>query len=555
MTANWPMAGLRALASALPWEYRLRRVGWDASAARWRMEAATAARADLPRLGLLMSAGVGTCEDWCRTLATWALQTAPVAGWWVVGSNQEPWQAERIAAGLPAPVACIAEITDAELLAAAGADWALTAHAGDLLHPSLAWITATAAADGKLAVGWDWLEYADTKARFELTSRVRAPWRDMVRELHVDVRGRAFALPVAGWEGFPSVSAWQLRIGQSPDIDASIQLHPEPLAMYRQTNAGGDACDPAHLQGAAASYWGEPFTACVDAGLAPAAAAPSVSVVLMYRDRPMLTIAAIRSVLAQRFSGELEVVLVDNASTPDTVAVIEQALAEAVTSVKVTWLSAPGPFNHSAQAAQAAQAARGEVLLFLNNDARLLQADAIDRMARWARLPNIASVGVAVVDADASVIGGGMRARLMPGAAFNSPVEEACGEDAAHARQVIGNSFACAAVSAVAWRALNGLDALRFPAGYNDVDYCLRAVSRGWMHVNLGQVHISHQVGASRPKQDEIAQKTRLRSDYPWVAVNALGEFAREPLNLTVSDFPRLTNRPAGAWIETRERA
>ncbi len=517
----------------------MRGVGWDASAARWRMEAATTAASGLPRAGLLMEVG-GNCEDWCRTLATWALQTAPVAGWWVVGSGREPWQAERIAAGLPAPVACV-DVVDAGAIIAGGAAWALAARAGDLLHPSLAWVLANAAAEGRAGVCWDWFTYTDSRDSFELDARHRAPWRDMVLELHNDRRGRAFALPAAAWVGFPSISAWQLRTGQAPGIDTSVHVHPEPLAMYRQTNAVGDASEAAHALHAAARFWGAPFTACVDGGLAPAAAAPSVSVVLMYRDRPELTIAAIRSVLAQKFDGALELVLVDNASAPETAAALELVVAEAEAVVRVTLVAAPGPFNHSAQATQAVEAARGEVLLFLNNDARLLHADAIDRMARWARVPNVASVGLAVVDATGAVIGGGMRARLLPGAEFNSPVEEACGVDASHARQVIGNSFACAAVSIDAWRSLGGLDALRFPAGYNDVDYCLRASSRGWMHVNLGQVHLHHQVGASRPKQDEIAQKTSLRLRYPWVAIHALQEFAREPLDVTVPGLPRLT--------------
>ncbi len=557
MTTDWPPEELQAFASALPWEYRLRGLGWNASAARWRMEAATSIGLKLPRVGLLMSADGASSEDWCRTLATWRLQTAPVAGWWVLGSDREPWQAERIAAGLPAPVACV-EVIDAASSVFSAADWGVAAHAGDLLHPSLAWVIANAAAEGHAGVGWDWLEYTDTRLGFELNARHRAPWRDMARELQADTRGGAFGMPMQAWTGFPSISAWQLRMQQAPQIDARIHLHPEPLAMYRAA-APHRARD--HVQGldAASNYWGTPFSACADGGLAPATPAPSVSVVLMYRDRPELTMAAIRSVLAQQFDGELEVVLVDNASTPDTVSAIDALLEEADTAATFTRLLAPGAFNHSAQAARAAAAARGEVLVFLNNDARLVHVDAIDRMARWARVPNIASVGVAVVDAAGAVVGGAMRGRLLPGAAFNSPVEEADGEDAALVRQVIGNSFACAAVSADAWRALGGLDAQRFPAGYNDVDYCLRATSRGWKHINLGTVQVHHDVGASRPKQDEIAQKTWLRCRYPWVAMHALEEFAREPLNLTVPGLPQLAARVVDACnsptVDAKERA
>ena len=41
------------------------------------------------------------------------------------------------------------------------------------------------------------MNYAESRAGFRLQARYRAPWRDLVRELAKDVRGRAFALPIA----------------------------------------------------------------------------------------------------------------------------------------------------------------------------------------------------------------------------------------------------------------------------------------------------------------------------------------------------------------------
>lgn len=538
MNALWPPARLAAFAMALPWEHRQRGLAWEVALARWRMEAATAsATALLPAVGLLMEAG-GACEDWLRTVASWALQTAPSAGWWVVGCEQEPWCAERLAAGLPAPQGCVARL-EAEPMAV-GMDWAVSARAGDLLHPSLAWTIALAARDSHAAVGWDWMTYSESRAGVRLHARHRAPWRDTVRDLEADVRGRAFALPIANWSGFPEVDAWQIRMGAHVRDSAATCMHPESLAMLPQAAATGPAVDVAGALAAATAHWGVEFSVRADGRLQPSACAASVSVVLMYRDRPELTIEAIRSVLAQRFDGPLELVLVDNGSSPATVQRLDAELALAAGRLRIIRLAVPGAFNHSAQAALAADAASGDVLLWLNNDARLLDHDAIDQLARWACLPRVASVGVGMVDAAGAVVGGGMRARRLPGAEFNSPVEEASGAEAAHARQTIGNSFACATVSAAAWRALGGLDVARFPAGYNDVDYCLRAVAQGWTHVNLGHVHVHHAVGASRAKQDEITQKAWLRMQHPWTTVHALQEAACEHLDLTAPALPRL---------------
>jgi len=543
MSGLWPPAYLAEFAMAPPWEHRQRGLPWEVARARWRMEAATACAMDsLPRVGLLMECIGDDCERWLRTVASWALQTATTAGWWVVGSEQEPWREQRIAAGLPAPRGCLARLGEGDADAdATGMDWATSARAGDLLHPSLAWTIALAARDGREAVCWDWMAYAESRAGFRVHSRHRGPWCDIARELQADVRGRAFALPIAGWKGFPGLDAWQVRMGaRIRESDATICLHPEPLTMHRDAMPRDRHVDVADAMNAARSQWGVDFSIRADGRLGPVAPAASVSVVLMYRDRHELTIEAIHSVLAQRFEGVIELVLVDNESSEATVRLLDAELAKVGERVRVVRLTAPGAFNHSAQAALAAAAASGEVLLWLNNDARLLHPDAIDQLARWARLPRVASVGVAMVDAAGAVVGGGMRARRVPGAEFNSPVEEASGTEAAHARQTIGNTFACAAVSAAAWRALGGLDAARFPAGYNDVDYCLRAVQNGWTHVNLGHVHVHHAVGASRAKQDEIQQKAWLRMQHPWTTMHALREAASEPLDITAPALPRL---------------
>jgi GT2 family glycosyltransferase len=452
---------------------------------------------------------------------------------------QEPWRAQREACGLPAPRGCVQSVDAGNL--ARDCDWAFTARGGDLLHPSLAWVVALAARDDAGAGYWDWLDYSESTRGLELHARQRAPWRDMVRELQQDARGRAFALPAAAWEGFGTRDAWDIRMrSMAGDAGLPAQLHPEPLAMYETPVAAGAAVESERALPLAAAHWGVPFELRADGGLQPATAAQSVSVVLMYRDRPELTLQAIASLAAQRTQAEIELVLVDNDSSPASRDVVEAMLRTLPASLRVTRLHAPGAFNHSGQARQAAAAARGEVLLLLNNDARFLHTDALDQMARWARLPGVASVGVAVVDASGGVVGGGMRGRRMPGAEFNSPVEEVRGPEGGHARQCIGNSFACAAVSAAAWRALGGTDVARFPAGYNDVDYCLRAAAAGWRHVNLGHLHVEHQVGSSRGRQDEIAQKTWLRMRHPWVATHALQEASREALDAPVVPLPRL---------------
>ena len=539
MSGNWPPPRLADFATALPFEHLLRKRAPGEAMARWAVEAQALRLAPSPqRVAMLLSA-CGEPEEALQTLACWSLQTWPHVAWVLVGDAREPWRERRNARALPPPVAAVPE-ADAATLAGLGIDWVVPAAPGDLLHPSLAGIVGLQAARGAQGVAWDWLVASRDAATVRVVARRRGPFRDDVADLAEDCRGRAFAVPVRAWRGEPRRDAWRVRMALGGAED--WQVHPEPLGIYPVA----DRIEPARPE-VAGRIWGVAFEAGDPGRLQPAEPAAVVSVVILYRDRVELTLNAIRSVLAQRLPGPLELVLVDNQSSDATRALIAQQLRELPDGVRATTVAYAQPFNHSRQCNLGAQAASGDVLVFLNNDAQLLDADGLDRMARWARVPGVASVGARIVDAEGRTAGGGFRARRLPGAEYNSPVEEAGAGVGDRSRTTVGNTFACAAVSAAVFREMGGLDEVRFPVGYNDVDYCLRSAQRGWRHVNLADVRVSHAVGASRARTDEIAQKLALRVAHPWLAARALQEFDEERVSVPPVTLPGLPDASAAA--------
>lgn len=512
--SQWPPTGLERFAEALPFEHLLRgRTSADA-VARWRCEAQTSGGGRRCRVALMVEPGSDPTAL-PLTLASWALQTWPDA----------PWIGFGLAAGAPVqcggppPLACIDSPAS---LAALDVDWIVPAVAGDVLHPSLAWAVARAAAGGAGLVAWDWLE-ADEQAVPRQPKRLRrGPARDGVAELATDRRGRAFAAPLRCWRTGPRhPQATRFSVARG----TPTAVHGEPLGFYPASAHSG------HGEGVSA-YWDAPFEMCPRGSRWPALPARSVAVVILYRDRGELTCRAIRSAAMQRLAGQLELVLLDHDSGVQTGAQVAACLAEIPAHVSVTRLEHSGAFNHSLQVGLAAAATRAEVLVLLNNDAEFVDEDAVDRLSRWARLEGVASAGGHAVDELGRSVGGGFHARAAPGPEFNSPVEEARAEAAAFSRETIGNSFACAAISAEAFHALGGLDAAWFPAGYNDVDYSLRAVARGWTHVTLADVRYRHAVGATRPRQDEVSQKLLLRERHPWVAGHAARQWSESAVQL-----------------------
>lgn len=524
MTSPWPPDGLSDFAQSLPFEHLLRKRSPAEAMARWRAEAHALRHAPACRVGLLLAPG-DDLEQLRQTLTCWQLQTwRDVALILVADADAD---ADEACAALPVAQGKWALVASEhglrEAVAGLGVDWLVPARGGDLLHPSLAGIVARNAGQGARAVAWDWLQARRTPDAIALVARQRGPWRDGVAERSADLRSRAFALPAASWSGHPVRDAWRTRMGQSV-ASREASLHHEPLSILFD---GPAACAPGEAE--LSRCWGTPFVRR-SGDTEPAREAASISVIVLYRDRPDLTIRALESVARQLIPGKLQLVLVDNQSTDATRATIDRHLAALPANVERVVIAYDAPFNHSRQSNQGAAAATGEVLVFLNNDVELLDADALAQLARWALVPGVASVGASVVDAQARAIGGGFRARRQAGPEFNSPVEEASGPQAGRSRCTVGNTFACAAVSARVFDALGGLDEVGFPVGYNDVDFCLRAAGDGWTHVNLASVRVTHAVGASRTRTDEIAQKLALRCAHPWLAVRALQEIESEPV-------------------------
>lgn len=533
MSTSWPPQELSEFVEALPFEHLMRKRAPQEALARWRTESQALQACTPCRVALVLDCE-GDPEMVRQTIACWELQTWPDRMLVLLGQS-----AHQLKASLHAslPVAVVERLTP-QTCAELGIDWVVPAVAGDLLHPSLAGVVARQSARGASAVAWDWLEATRCPASVKLATRRRGPWRDCAAEFDKDLRQRAFAVPARHWDGHPATHAWRVRMAH-PGLAESACVHPEPLGIYA---CGTDATTPEVAL--ASARWGAEFERA-QGRIRPSRPATGVSVIILYRDRPELTLKAIDSVLRQQWAGRLQLVLVDNQSSPETRQTIQSRLDRLPHGVAAVVVPYDAAFNHSRQSNLGAKAATEEVLLLLNNDVELQDPEVIDELARWALVPGVATVGACVVDHDGRATGGGFRARRTPGAEFNSPVEEATGETARIARCTVGNTFACAAMSASTFESLGGLDEVDFPVGYNDVDFCLRATSRGWTHVNLGHLRVTHAVGASRARCDEVSQKLALRCAHPWLPIRALREFDSDSVTIQEALLPAISPRKA----------
>ena len=243
-----------------------------------------------------------------------------------------------------------------------------------------------------------------------------------------------------------------------------------------------------------------------------------ISIIINYRDRPDLMVPCLSSIAQQLVTARLEVILVDNQSQPHHRHEIERQTSTLLApDIGVKHLTYNAPFNHSEQTNLGARAATGEVLVMLNNDARLVQPDTLQTLANWALVPDVATVGPRVIGRKQRLVSSGIQVYSgtpQKPAGMRESTVMPLGQTI---HSVAGNSFACAAISRKVWDQLGGLYSERFPTQYNDADYCLRALEKGFQHIYIGSQAIYHEPGQSevRTRDSTASLHQKLRHYHP----------------------------------------
>lgn len=208
----------------------------------------------------------------------------------------------------------------------------------------------------------------------------------------------------------------------------------------------------------------------------------SVSVIIPTRDRADLLEVAVSSLLRLTLHDDFEIIVVDNDSAEDATRQLFDSWAE---DGRVRVIDYPGHFNYSKANNLAAEHATGDVLIFLNNDTRVLAPDWMTLMAGQARRPEIGAVGAKLLFADGSLQHNGVVVGMQGFAAhllrtrFAHDIHPALAD---HARNVSAVTAACLAVDADLFRSVGGFDE-SFELTGNDVEFCLRLLRAGYSNV------------------------------------------------------------------------
>ena len=215
--------------------------------------------------------------------------------------------------------------------------------------------------------------------------------------------------------------------------------------------------------------------------VAPLAKRETIDIIIPTKNNVDLLAACVESLISTAAVPEsMAIIIIDHQSDdPATRAWLNAQRVQGRLSV----LEATGPFNWSGFNNMAAATTRSPLLLFLNNDVELMTPGWDDTLRRLLGRPEVGVVGARLAYPDrtlqhAGIVLGinGATEHEGRGATEQAPGPLGRWQTRRSVSAVTGAFFACRRAD---FDALGGFDADDLPVWFSDVDYCLKASSRG----------------------------------------------------------------------------
>ncbi|MGK6329551.1 glycosyltransferase [Erwinia sp. DT-104] len=279
---------------------------------------------------------------------------------------------------------------------------------------------------------------------------------------------------------------------------------------------------------------------------------PLVSIVIPTRDRLPLLRRCIESLMEKTQWPHYELLIVDN-NSQDEATCDYLAQLEALNIAQLRVLRWPQAFSFSAINNFAAEQARGDLLLFLNNDTEIVEGEWLSAMVEHATRPEVGIVGARLEYHDGRIQHAGIVAGVGLGV---SPVYDGVSVDNTGYMQrlqsilnVTAVSAACMMVPKEVFVELGGFSVDEFPVYLGDVDFALKARASGYLTVWTPYARLLHMGGATRVLGEEVGIASHVGPEM----FDTLREKWRGQLSVDVSYNRQLTKVGGNFQLGTRQ--
>lgn len=239
---------------------------------------------------------------------------------------------------------------------------------------------------------------------------------------------------------------------------------------------------------------------------------------------------------AQNFSGDLELIIVDNQSDESSALELLSALSKQSSEpfANVQVIPYPKKFNYSAINNLAASKSNAEFLCFLNNDIEIIDTDWLDALARPMQDNNTGCVGAMLYYPDNTIQHAGvyLDKKNIAGHLYKNLTKGSVGLDdfLLSEQSVSAVTAACLLVRRSIFEQVHGFNE-SLAVAFNDVDFCLRVSSAGYTNVWTPHAQLYHHESKSRglKHQRTWLQKRRHKKEVKLMQGLWQEQLAHEP--------------------------
>ncbi|MEA4854766.1 MAG: glycosyltransferase family 2 protein [Christensenella sp.] len=225
---------------------------------------------------------------------------------------------------------------------------------------------------------------------------------------------------------------------------------------------------------------------------------PLISIIIPNKDEPATLKKCIHSILEKSTYDHYEIIIVENNSTGSEIFSYYRKLERDPRIRVIKW---EHPFNYASLNNFAAAQAKGELLLFLNNDMSVISADWLEQMAMHATRKEIGAVGAKLYYPDDSIQHAGVILKIGP-VAGHSHKHLSRYEVGSFGRMIIPHNVSAVTAACLMMRKdvfdeIGGFNE-QFVVAYNDVDLCLKIREKGYLIVFTPFAELYHYESKTR---------------------------------------------------------
>ena len=239
---------------------------------------------------------------------------------------------------------------------------------------------------------------------------------------------------------------------------------------------------------------------------------PLVSAVIPTRNGHDMLVKAVEAVDHGVYR-PVEIIIIDHGSTdPKTL----EFLAEFAKRPDCTVIRDDGEFNFSRLMNRGFAAAKGPLLLSLNNDVEMINPDWLCELVRIASLPSIGVVGARLLYPDGTI----QHAGFMPDTVndhwyrFAPPDWGGFGDILKYRHLTLAVTGAVMLITREAWEKAGPFNASDFPVAFNDIDFCLKVREAGFDIGYSPYATLYHKESVTRGHDVTPAQKARQLGEF-----------------------------------------